>query len=255
MDTSSVKKRIHQLRKEIDYHNKLYYEESRNIISDFDYDKKIQELIKLEELHPEFKSASSPSVKVGGKITKDFNTFDHNVPMLSLSNTYSNQDLLDFDKRVKKNLNIEEVEYLCELKYDGVALSIFYENGLFKRALTRGDGEKGDDISNNVITIKTLPLKLSESVDLEVRGEAFISKSNFMMLNDEKRLNNEELFSNPRNTASGSLKMQDSSIVAERRINCYLYSLVSDKENITNQEESLNYLKNLGLNVPKTFKK
>ena len=255
MDINSVKKRIHQLRKEIDYHNKLYYEESRNIISDFDYDKKIQELIKLEELHPEFKSASSPSVKVGGKITKDFNTFDHNVPMLSLSNTYSNQDLLDFDKRVKKNLNIEEVEYLCELKYDGVALSIFYENGLFKRALTRGDGEKGDDISNNVITIKTLPLKLSESVDLEVRGEAFISKSNFMMLNDEKRLNNEELFSNPRNTASGSLKMQDSSIVAERRINCYLYSLVSDKENITNQEESLNYLKNLGLNVPKTFKK
>lgn len=255
MDTNSVKKRIHQLRKEIDYHNKLYYEESRNIISDFDYDKKIQELIKLEELHPEFKSTSSPSVKVGGKITKDFNTFDHNVPMLSLSNTYSNQDLLDFDKRVKKNLNIEEVEYLCELKYDGVALSIFYENGLFKRALTRGDGEKGDDISNNVITIKTLPLKLSESVDLEVRGEAFISKSNFMMLNDEKRLNNEELFSNPRNTASGSLKMQDSSIVAERRINCYLYSLVSDKENITNQEESLNYLKNLGLNVPKTFKK
>ena len=212
-------------------------------------------MIKLEELHPEFKSASSPSVKVGGKITKDFNTFDHNIPMLSLSNTYSNQDLLDFDKRVKKNLNIEEVEYLCELKYDGVALSIFYENGLFKRALTRGDGEKGDDISNNVITIKTLPLKLSESVDLEVRGEAFISKSNFMMLNDEKRLNNEELFSNPRNTASGSLKMQDSSIVAERRINCYLYSLVSDKENITNQEESLNYLKNLGLNVPKTFKK
>ena len=255
MDISSVKKRIHQLRKEIDYHNKLYYEESRNIISDFDYDKKIQELIKLEELHPEFKSASSPSVKVGGKITKDFNTFDHNVPMLSLSNTYSNQDLLDFDKRVKKNLNIEEVEYLCELKYDGVALSIYYENGLFKRALTRGDGEKGDDISNNVITIKTLPLKLSESVDLEVRGEAFISKSNFMMLNDEKRLNNEELFSNPRNTASGSLKIQDSSIVAERRINCYLYSLVSDKENITNQEESLNYLKNLGLNVPKTFKK
>ena len=255
MDISSVKKRIHQLRKEIDYHNKLYYEESRNIISDFDYDKKIQELIKLEELHPEFKSASSPSVKVGGKITKDFNTFDHNVPMLSLSNTYSNQDLLDFDKRVKKNLNIEEVEYLCELKYDGVALSIYYENGLFKRALTRGDGEKGDDISNNVITIKTLPLKLSESVDLEVRGEAFISKSNFMILNDEKRLNNEELFSNPRNTASGSLKMQDSSIVAERRINCYLYSLISDKENITNQEESLNYLKNLGLNVPSTFQK
>ena len=255
MDTNSVKKRIHQLRKEIDYHNKLYYEESRNIISDFDYDKKIQELIKLEELHPELKSSSSPSVKVGGKITKDFNTIDHNVPMLSLSNTYSNQDLLDFDKRVKKNLNVEEVEYLCELKYDGVALSIYYENGLFKRALTRGDGEKGDDISNNVITIKSLPLKLSESVDLEVRGEAFISKSNFMMLNDEKRLNNEELFSNPRNTASGSLKMQDSSIVAERRINCYLYSLVSDKENITNQEESLNYLKNLGLNVPSTFQK
>ena len=176
MDNKSVKKRILQLRKEINFHNKLYYEESRNIISDYEYDIKIQELIKLENLYPELKSSSSPSIKVGGKITKDFKTFMHVVPMLSLSNTYSNQDLDDFDKRVKKNLNIDEVEYLCELKYDGVALSINYENGLFKRALTRGDGTKGDDISNNAITIKTLPIKLSESVNLEVRGEAFISK-------------------------------------------------------------------------------
>tara|TARA_B100001989_G_scaffold18932_1_gene11624 strand:- start:2498 stop:4522 length:2025 start_codon:yes stop_codon:yes gene_type:complete len=255
MDNKSVKKRILQLRKEINFHNKLYYEESRNIISDYEYDIKIQELIKLENLYPELKSSSSPSIKVGGKITKDFKTFMHVAPMLSLSNTYSNQDLDDFDKRVKKNLNIDEVEYLCELKYDGVALSINYENGLFKRALTRGDGTKGDDISNNAITIKTLPIKLSESVNLEVRGEAFISKKNFKILNDQKKINNEELFSNPRNTASGSLKMQDSTIVSERRINCYLYSLVSGNENVVNQEESLNYLKNLGFNVPTTFKK
>ncbi len=255
MDKNSIKKRILQLRKEINFHNKLYYDESKNIISDYDYDIKLKELIDLENLDPEFRSLDSPSIKVGGKITKNFQTYDHTQPMLSLSNTYSDQDLIDFDKRVKKKLGVEKVDYLCELKYDGVALSISYQNGLFKRALTRGDGSKGDDISNNAMTIKTLPLKLSEDVSLEVRGEGFISKSNFIKLNQEKKDKKEEVFSNPRNTASGSLKMQDSSIVSKRKINCFMYSLISVNKNILTQEESLKYIKDLGFNVPDTFKK
>ena len=255
MDKYSIKKRILQLRDEINFHNKLYYDESKNIISDYEYDLKIKELIDLENLNPELKSLDSPSVKIGGKITKSFETFNHTQPMLSLSNTYSDQDIIDFDKRVKKILEVEELDYLCELKYDGVALSILYENGLFKRALTRGDGSKGDDISNNAMTIKTLPLKLSEEVNIEVRGEGFISKSNFVKLNKEKKDKQEEVFSNPRNTASGSLKMQDSSAVSKRKINCFMYSLVSVDENILTQEESLKYLRDLGFNVPDTFKR
>ena len=255
MDKYSIKKRILQLREEINFHNKLYYDESKNIISDYEYDLKIKELIDLENSNPEFRSLDSPSVKVGGKITKSFETFNHTQPMLSLSNTYSDQDLTDFDKRVKKILKVEEIDYLCELKYDGVALSISYENGLFKRALTRGDGSKGDDISNNAMTIKTLPLKLSKEVSLEVRGEGFISKSNFIKLNKDKKDKKEEVFSNPRNTASGSLKMQDSSVVSKRKINCFMYSLVSVDENILTQEDSLKYLRHLGLNVPDTFKR
>ena len=255
MDKYSIRKRILQLRNEINFHNKLYYDESKNIISDYEYDLKIKELIDLENLNPELKSLDSPSVKIGGKITKSFETFNHTQPMLSLSNTYSDQDLIDFDKRVKKILEVEELDYLCELKYDGVALSILYENGLFKRALTRGDGSKGDDISNNAMTIKTLPLKLSEKVNIEVRGEGFISKSNFVKLNKEKKDKQEEVFSNPRNTASGSLKMQDSSAVSKRKINCFMYSLVSVDENILTQEESLKYLRDLGFNVPDTFKR
>ena len=255
MDKYSIKKRILQLRDEINFHNKLYYDESKNIISDYEYDLKIKELIDLENLNPELKSLDSPSVKIGGKITKSFETFNHTQPMLSLSNTYSDQDLIDFDKRVKKILEVEELDYICELKYDGVALSILYENGLFKRALTRGDGSKGDDISNNAMTIKTLPLKLSEEVNIEVRGEGFISKSNFVKLNKEKKDKQEEVFSNPRNTASGSLKMQDSSAVSKRKINCFMYSLVSVDENILTQEESLKYLRDLGFNVPDTFKR
>ena len=255
MDKYSIKKRILQLREEINFHNKLYYDESKNIISDYEYDLKIKELIDLENSNPEFRSLDSPSVKVGGKITKSFETFNHTQPMLSLSNTYSDQDLTDFEKRVKKILKVEEIDYLCELKYDGVALSISYENGLFKRALTRGDGSKGDDISNNAMTIKTLPLKLSEEVNLEVRGEGFISKSNFIKLNEDKKDKKEEVFSNPRNTASGSLKMQDSSVVFKRKINCFMYSLVSADENILTQEDSLKYLRDLGFNVPDTFKR
>ena len=257
MDRETARKKITNLREEIEYHNKLYYDDNENIISDYDYDLKMNELISLEKEFPEFLISTSPSLKVGGKITKDFKTFKHNTPMLSLSNTYSNSDLNDFDKRIKKLLKTDDIEYVCELKYDGVALSILYEKNKLKRAITRGDGKYGDDISNNALTIKTLPIKLNseKTLDIEVRGEAFISKSNFKFLNKEKEKNNEQLFSNPRNTASGSLKLQDSSEVAKRKINCFIYSLNSEIDGINTQEDGLNYLKKIGFNVPKTYEK
>lgn len=257
MDRETARKKITNLREEIEYHNKLYYDDNENIISDYDYDLKMNELISLEKEFPEFLISTSPSLKVGGKITKDFKTFKHNTPMLSLSNTYSNSDLDDFDKRIKKLLKTDDIEYVCELKYDGVALSILYEKNKLKRAITRGDGKYGDDISNNALTIKTLPIKLNseKTLDIEVRGEAFISKSNFKFLNKEKEKNNEQLFSNPRNTASGSLKLQDSSEVAKRKINCFIYSLNSEIDGINTQEDGLNYLKKIGFNVPKTYEK
>ena len=257
MDKDLIKNKIKVLRDELDFHNKLYYDENKNIISDYEYDIKMKELITLEETYPEFKNKTSPSVKVGGKITKEFNSFKHEEKMLSLSNTYSDDDLNDFDKRVKKIIHKNEVEYVCELKYDGVALSIQYENNIFRRALTRGDGNYGDDISNNVLTIKTLPIKLknNEVSNLEVRGEAFISKSNFKLLNKEKKLRGEQLFSNPRNTASGSLKLQDSSEVSKRKINCYIYSLKINSSVISTHEKCLEYLKSIGFNVPETYRK
>lgn len=257
MDRETARKKITNLREEIEYHNKLYYDDNENIISDYDYDLKMNELISLEKEFPEFLISTSPSLKVGGKITKDFKTFKHNTPMLSLSNTYSNSDLDDFDKRIKKLLKTDDIEYVCELKYDGVALSILYEKNKLKRAITRGDGKYGDDISNNALTIKTLPIKLNseKTLDIEVRGEAFISKSNFKFLNKEKEKNNEQLFSNPRNTASGSLKLQDSSEVAKRKINCFIYSLNSEIDGINTQEDGLNYIKKIGFNVPKTYEK
>ena len=257
MDREFAKRKIVELIDDINYHNKLYYDEDKNSISDYEYDQKMNALVDLEKKFPELKSKNSPSIRVGGKITKEFETFKHSNPMLSLSNTYSEKDLNDFDKRTKKSLGIDNIEYVCELKYDGVALSILYEDGRFKRALTRGDGNYGDDISNNVLTIKTLPLNLerASTSKIEVRGEAFISKKNFEKLNQNKKLNKEILFSNPRNTASGSLKMQDSSIVAKRKINCFIYSLTTDFNNIHSHEDSLIYLRRLGFNVPKTYKK
>ncbi len=257
MDKNLIKSKIDNLRKEIEYHNKLYYDENINIISDYEYDNMMKELIDLENNNPEFKLSTSPSLKVGGTITKEFNSFRHEKKMLSLSNTYSEEELDDFDKRIKKNLNIEQLEYVCELKYDGVALSIFYENNIFKRAVTRGDGTSGDDISNNALTIRTLPILLSNNhlPLIEVRGEAFISKKNFKFLNKAKEDKNEQLFSNPRNTASGSLKLQDSTEVAKRKINCYVYSLITNDKSLPTHESCLKYLKKVGFNVPNTFKK
>ena len=234
MDKNLAKQKILLLRKELDYHNQLYYNEHKNEISDYEYDQKINNLIDLEKKFPEFNSMNSPSIRIGGKITRKFKTITHSSPMLSLSNTYSKEELDDFDKRVKKILKINEIEYTCELKFDGVALSIIYSKGKFVKAVTRGDGKKGDEISNNVITIKSLPLEIKNNTPeyFEVRGEVFLSKLNFERINKLKIKNNEIAFSNPRNAASGSLKMQNSSIVSKRNLNCYIYSLICENSNI-----------------------
>ena len=257
MDKNLAKQKILLLRKELEYHNQLYYNKHKNEISDYEYDQKINNLIDLEKKFPEFNSMNSPSIRVGGKITREFKTISHSSPMLSLSNTYSEEEIDDFDKRVKKILKINEIEYTCELKFDGVALSIIYSKGKFVRAITRGDGKKGDEISNNVITIKSLPLEIIHETpeDFEVRGEVFLSKLNFERINKLKIKNNEIAFSNPRNAASGSLKMQNSSIVSKRNLNCYIYSLICENSNIKTHEESLKYLKKIGFNVPDTYKK
>ena len=252
-----VKQKIEDLKSEIEYHNNLYYNEDKNEISDLEFDKKLSYLIELEKKYPEFKTSDSPSERVGGKITKKFETKNHKIPMLSLSNTYSESELFDFDKRMKKRLSNNDIEYTCEIKYDGVALSLIYENRKLKYALTRGDGKKGDDITTNVYTIRSIPLKLSSIApsNLEVRGEVFISKSNFKKLNDYKKNSNEQLFANARNAASGSLKLQDSSEVAKRKLDCYIYSLNSKFESVNDHNEALKKLKDLNFNVPNSFKK
>ena len=252
-----VKQKIEDLKSEIEYHNNLYYNEDKNEISDLEFDKKLTYLIELEKKYPEFKTSDSPSQRVGGKITKKFETKNHKIPMLSLSNTYSESELFDFDKRMKKRLSNNDIEYTCEIKYDGVALSLIYENRKLKYALTRGDGKKGDDITTNVYTIRSIPLKLSSIApsNLEVRGEVFISKSNFKKLNDYKKNSNEQLFANARNAASGSLKLQDSSEVAKRKLDCYIYSLNSKFESVNDHNEALKKLKDLNFNVPNSFKK
>ena len=252
-----VKQKIEDLKSEIEYHNNLYYNEDKNEISDLEFDKKLSYLIELEKKYPEFKTSDSPSERVGGKITKKFETKNHKIPMLSLSNTYSESELFDFDKRMKKRLSNNDIEYTCEIKYDGVALSLIYENRKLKYALTRGDGKKGDDITTNVYTIRSIPLKLSSIAPsyMEIRGEVFISKSNFKKLNDYKKNSNEPLFANARNAASGSLKLQDSSEVAKRKLDCFIYSLNSKFESVNDHNEALKKLKNLNFNVPNSFKK
>ena len=257
MTADEAKKLVADLSAQINHHNELYYQQDRQEISDYEFDQLLEQLIKLEKQYPELKAADSPTQRVGGTVTKNFATVTHRYPMLSLGNTYSVQDLQDFDKRVSKGLDGAAYEYFCELKFDGVALSMTYENGLFVRGVTRGDGTRGDDITANVKTIRTLPLKLQGDYPdaFEVRGEAFLSKDMFARLNSEREAAGEELYANARNTASGSLKMQDSALVAKRRLDCYMYSLYGEELDVTSHSESIELLMQLGFNVSPTFKK
>jgi DNA ligase (NAD+) len=250
--------RIKELTEKLNYYNHQYYQNSVSEIDDFTFDKMLEELIQLENANPELKLPDSPSLRVGGTINKAFASVIHKYPMLSLGNTYSEQELIDFDERVKKSLLGKPYEYICELKFDGVALSMTYENGLLVKGVTRGDGTKGDDITANVKTIRSLPIRIqAENIPSEftVRGEGFMPISSFEKINREKEELGEQLLANPRNAASGTFKQQDSSAVAERNLDCYLYSFLSDNEVFSTHEESLITLSKWGFNVSKTWKK
>lgn len=256
MTPEEARKEIESLIEQINHYNYQYYQKDISEISDYDFDQLLEKLIALETAFPDFKFEYSPSQKVGGAVTKSFNTVQHKYRMLSLGNTYSKEELVDFDKRVQKLLDGAPYEYFCELKFDGVALSITYENGILKRAVTRGDGTKGDDTTNNAKTIRTLPLRIKDKVpsEFEVRGEVFMPNQVFHDLNKEREDIGEPPLANPRNTASGTLKMQDSKVVAQRKLNCYLYSLMGDDLPFQTHAEAIAQLTSWGFNVSPTYK-
>lgn len=258
MTQTEAKEQIQVLTEELNHHNYLYYQENNPEISDYEFDQRLKELEKLEEAFPSLKLPHSPTSRVGGDITKEFETVFHQYPMLSLGNTYSKEELIDFDGRVKKGLGTDEYDYICELKFDGVAISLKYEDGILKRGITRGDGTKGDDITTNIKTIKTIPLKTkgdSSPRAFEARGEVFMPKKAFEELNKKREINGEALLANPRNTTSGTLKMQDSKIVADRKLDCYIYSYLDDQRTFSTHGASLDFLKQAGFNVSQTYKK
>jgi DNA ligase (NAD+) len=248
----SIKKKIEELSKQLDEHNYNYYVLSNPVISDFEFDKLLEELIRLEKAHPEYLLPDSPSQRVGGQITKEFKTVKHKYAMLSLGNTYSEEELIDFDDRVKKVVH-GTYDYVCELKYDGVAIGLTYIDGKLVRAVTRGDGEQGDDVTNNVKTIKSIPLKLRGNnypKEFEIRGEIFMPRSSFIKINKEREDIGEPPLANPRNAASGTLKMQDSTVVAKRNLNCYFYFMLGEELPFKGHYENMQAAREWGFRVP-----
>lgn len=258
MTPEQAKKEIDTLADQINYHNDLYYQKNKSEISDYDFDKLLARLIELEKEFPQLKDPNSPSQRVGGTITKEFATVYHRFPMLSLGNTYSPAELEEFDKRVARGLEEgESYEYFCELKFDGVSISLLYDNSRLVRGVTRGDGVRGDDVSNNVKTIRTVPLTLKGKEippSFEVRGEVFMPKDVFVKLNKEREDIGEERYANARNTAAGTVKMQDSAEVARRKLECYVYSMLG-VSGIKTHEEAIRKLESWGFNVSPTYKK
>lgn len=225
------KERILELRKELHEHNHRYYVLNAPVISDFEFDALLRELQELEAANPDMFDPASPTMRVGSDITKEFKQVTHKYPMLSLGNTYSKEEVMDFYDRVKRAIN-EDFEICCELKFDGTSISLTYINGKLERAVTRGDGEKGDDVTANVKTIRTVPLVLSGEgypAEFEIRGEVLMPWGVFERLNEEREANEEQLFANPRNAASGTLKLQDSAVVAKRGLDAYLYFMLGEQ--------------------------
>ena len=230
-----------------------YYVEDNPQISDTEYDTLYKQLEKLEENHPEYILENSPTQRVGDRILDEFEKITHKVPMLSLSNTFSTEDLRDFDARISKLVPDHSVEYICELKIDGLAISIKYENGKLVSAATRGDGSVGEDVTENIKTIFSIPKVLKDKRTFEVRGEVYLPRKSFKLLNSERESNNEVLFANPRNAAAGSLRQLDSKITAKRRLSAFIYSIVGD-DSIISQENALNTAKEYNLPVNPNFK-
>lgn len=247
----NIKEKINQLREELNQHNYNYYVLDAPVISDFEFDQMLKQLQQLEEQHPEFFDANSPTQRVGGAVTKNFETVAHEFPMHSLDNSYSEEDLLDWEKRIKKMVD-GTVQYTCELKYDGASMNLTYENGILLKAVTRGDGTQGDDVTNNVKTIRSVPLKLKGDFPqkFHIRGEIILPLAGFAKMNEERLEAGEEPYANPRNTASGSLKLQDSAEVARRPLDCLMYGIVGERLPIKTQFESLQKAKEWGFKVP-----
>ncbi len=245
-----IRKRAEKLRTELERHNRLYYTEARPEISDSEYDRLMKELITIEETYPELKTDDSPSQRVGGSPLKGFKTVTHKIPMLSLDNTYSPDELREFDARVRKIT--EKITYTAEIKIDGLAVALRYKNGSFAQGATRGDGLRGDDATANIITIKSLPLKIHDPKfnDIEVRGEVYLSKKRFEAINAEREKQGETLFANPRNAAAGTLKILDPKIVASRNLSLFVYTIVEpEKYGIKTQFEALEAMQDLGFPV------
>lgn len=251
MSPAEAKNRIESLSSELQQHNYNYYVLAMPTIADFDFDKKLEELSELEKQFPEFTDPDSPTQKVGGDLTKEFVTVKHRWPMLSLGNTYNEQELLDFDQRIRKAIG-DNFEYVCELKFDGLSMSLTYENGILARAVTRGDGIQGDDVTTNVRTINTIPKRLKHGDypdQFEIRGEVFMHLKAFERLNNERIEAGEVPYANPRNFASGTIKMQDSAEVAKRPLDCFLYFLYTEKLLFKTHWESLQAVKRWGFHT------
>ena len=250
---NEIKSRIIKLREIINEHNHNYYNLDKNLISDFDYDRLLDELINLESKYPEYFDENSPSNRVGGGLSDKFSTESHIYQMYSLDNTYSNEELESWYTRSSKILDTKDFEFCCELKYDGASVNLLYENGKLVRALTRGDGTQGDNITNNIKTIGSVPLNLNNIFlkKFEIRGEIIIRNDSFNQLNRKREELGEPIFKNPRNTASGSIKLLDSNEVARRPLQCFLYSIVSDEVKIKSHSELLNIARDMGFDVPK----
>ncbi|MFO7999602.1 MAG: NAD-dependent DNA ligase LigA [Marinilabilia sp.] len=250
MDKTTARKHIEQLRDELNHHNHKYYVENSPEISDQEFDRKMHELIELEKEHPEFSDPDSPTMRVGSDLNQEFVQVRHNYPMLSLSNTYSEEELKEFHNRTVRLVG-PDFKYVCELKYDGTAISLTYENGLLRRAVTRGDGTVGDDVTQNAKTIRSIPLKLKGNFPskFDIRGEIFLPLEGFHHLNREKEKKGEAPFANPRNAAAGSLKLQNSSLVAKRPLDCYMYYLLADELPTDSHYENLSKAKDWGFKI------
>ena len=250
----SVENQIEELREEIRKHNHNYYVKDISTISDYDFDMLLKKLEALEIKHPEFFDKDSPTQRVGGGVTKNFETIVHKNRMYSLDNSYSLEDLEDWEKRIKKIVE-GPIEYTCELKYDGASINISYENGSLVKAVTRGDGFQGDDVTTNVKTIRSLPLKLTDPFleSFEIRGEIILPLDGFNKMNEERETEGEDVYANPRNTASGSLKLQDNAEVAKRPLDCLLYQVVVDRSNFESHSEILGAARKSGFKVPETM--
>lgn len=258
MQLNEAKKVIAELTDKINYHNDLYYQKNKSEISDREFDELLARLIELEKEFPQLQLPDSPTQRVGGTITREFESAAHTYPMLSLGNTYSEEELREFDARVSKGLDGAAFEYFCELKFDGVSISLTYENGLLSRGVTRGDGVRGDNVTANVRTIRRIPLRVKGKglpAEFEVRGEVFLSKKTFDQLNKEREDVGEETYANARNTASGTLKMQDSREVARRKLDCYCYYLLGENPGLTTHEQAIQRLETWGFPVSPTYKK